>query len=79
MIIHEFLRAKKVLHIFEEQSRMYEKKISYVQEGKFRFNKKIRTKLSFPPKKKNDTTAQLYCTLSTYKTPKTISRQNQKN
>jgi hypothetical protein len=29
--------------------------------------------------KKNDTTAQLYCTLSTYVTPKTISRQNQKN
>ena len=28
---------------------------------------------------KNDTTAQLYCTLSTYVTPKTISRQNQKN
>ena len=27
---------------------------------------------------KNDTTAQLYCTLSTYVTPKTISRQNQK-
>jgi hypothetical protein len=29
--------------------------------------------------KKTDTTAQLYCTLSTYVTPKTISRQNQKN
>ncbi len=28
--------------------------------------------------KKTDTTAQLYCTLSTYVTPKTISRQNQK-
>jgi hypothetical protein len=27
---------------------------------------------------KTDTTAQLYCTLSTYITPKTISRQNQK-
>jgi hypothetical protein len=26
---------------------------------------------------KTDTTAQLYCTLSTYVTPKTISRQNQ--
>jgi hypothetical protein len=29
--------------------------------------------------KKTDTTAQLYRTLSTYITPKTISRQNQKN
>jgi hypothetical protein len=28
--------------------------------------------------KKTDTTAQLYCTLSTYITPKAISRQNQK-
>jgi hypothetical protein len=27
---------------------------------------------------KTDTTAQLYCTLGTYLTPKTISRQNQK-
>ena len=27
---------------------------------------------------KTDTTAQLYCTLSMCKTPKTISRQNQK-
>ncbi len=58
---------------------MYEKKISYVQEEKFGFNKKIHTKLTFPPQQKNDTTAQLYCTLSRYVTPKTIFRQNQKN
>ncbi len=32
MIIHEFLLAQKVLDIFEGRSRMYEKKISYVQE-----------------------------------------------
>ena len=51
---------------------MYEKKI-------LRFNKKICTKLDFPPQQKTDTTAQLYCTLSTYVTPKTISRQKQKN
>ncbi len=38
---------------------MYEKKI-------LRFNKKIRTKLAFPPQQKTDTTAQLYCTLSKY-------------
>ncbi len=31
-IIHGFLLAKKVLDIFEEQSHMYEKKISYEQE-----------------------------------------------
>ncbi len=43
------------------------------------FNKKIRTKLAFPPQQKTDTTAQLYCTLSTYVTPNPISRQNQKN
>jgi hypothetical protein len=29
--------------------------------------------------RKTDTTAQLYCTLSKYVTPKTISRQNKKN
>ncbi len=45
---------------------------------KFGFNKKIRTKFTFLPQQKNDTTAQLYCTLSTYITPKTIPRQNQK-
>ena len=33
----------------------------------------------FRHNQKTDTTAQLYCTLSTYVTPKTISRQNQKN
>jgi hypothetical protein len=32
MIIHGFLLAKKVLDIFEERSRTYEKKISYEQE-----------------------------------------------
>ncbi len=31
---------------------------------KFGFNKKICTKLAFPPQQKTDTTAQLYCTLS---------------
>ncbi len=36
-------------------------------------------KINFPATtKENDTTGQLYCTLSTYVTPKTISRQNQK-
>jgi hypothetical protein len=32
----------------------------------------------FPPEPKTDTIAQLYCTLSTCATPKTISRRNQK-
>ncbi len=32
----------------------------------------------FPPQPKTDTTAQLYCTLSAYVTPKIIPRQNQK-
>ncbi len=32
----------------------------------------------FPPQPKTDTTAQLYCTLSMYVTPKIISRRNQK-
>ncbi len=50
---------------------MYEKKI-------LGFNKKIHTKLAFPPQQKTDTTAQLYCTLSTYITPIPISRENQK-
>ncbi len=45
---------------------------------KFGFNKKISTKLTFPPQQKTDTTAQLYCTLITYVTRKTIFRQNQK-
>jgi hypothetical protein len=44
---------------------MYEKKI-------LGFNKKICTKLAFPPQQKTDTTTQLYCTLSTYVTPKTL-------
>ncbi len=35
---------------------------------KLSFNKKIHTKLSFPPQQKTDTTAQLYCTLSMYVT-----------
>ncbi len=43
-----------------------------------RENSTVGPKLTFPPQQKNDTTAQLYCTLSTYVTPKTISRQNQK-
>ncbi len=49
MIIHEFLLAQKVLDTFQEQSRMYAKKISYVQDKKIGFNKKICTKLTFPP------------------------------
>ncbi len=51
---------------------MYKKKIWIQQENSYKIN--------FPatPKKK-DTTARLYFTLSTYVTPKTISRQNQKN
>ncbi len=32
---------------------------------KFGFNKKIHTKLAFWPQQKTDTTAQMYCTLST--------------
>ncbi len=51
---------------------MYEKKI-------LGFNKKIGTKLAFLPQQKTDSTAQLYCTLSTYVTPTPISHQNQKN
>ena len=52
---------------------------SYVQEKNSWIQQKILTKLAFPPQQKTDTTAQLYCTLSTYVTPKTISRQNPKN
>ncbi len=51
---------------------MYKKKI-------LGFNKTIRTKLAFPPQQKNDTTTQLYCTLSMYVTPTPIFRQKQKN
>ena len=43
------------------------------------WTRKFCTKLTFPPQQKNDTTNQLYCTLSMYVTPKTISRQNQKS
>ncbi len=50
---------------------MYEKKF-------FGFNKKFCTKLAFLPQQKTDTTAQLYCTLSTYVAPTPISCQNQK-
>jgi hypothetical protein len=50
---------------------MYEKKV-------VRFNKKIGTRLAFPPQQKTDTTAQLYCTLSTYVTPTPIYHQNRK-
>ncbi len=49
---------------------MYEKKIRIQQENFYKIN--------FTATTKNDTTAQLYCTLRTYVTPKTISRQNQK-
>jgi hypothetical protein len=43
---------------------MYEKKIQIQQENSYKIN--------FPA-------TQLYCTLSTYVTPKTISHHNQKN
>ena len=57
---------------------MYEKKISYVQEENLDSTRKfVLNKLS-RHNKKTDTTAQLYCTLSTY-VPKTISRQIKKN
>ncbi len=36
-------------------------------------------KINFPDTTKKKHTAQLYCTLSTYVAPKTISHQNQKN
>jgi hypothetical protein len=57
---------------------MYEKKISYVQEENLDSTRDL-YKINFPATKKNNTTAQLYCTLSTYVTPRTISRQHQKN
>ncbi len=43
---------------------------SYGQEE----NSQICTKLAFPPQQKNDTTAQLYCTLSMYVIPKTLQK-----
>jgi hypothetical protein len=49
---------------------MYEKKIRIQQENS--------DKLTFPPQQQNDTTAQLYCTLRTNITARTISHQNQK-
>ncbi len=60
-----------ILHPLQIPITMYKKKI-------LGFNKKIRTKLAFPPQQKTETTAQLFCTLSTYVTPKTISRQIKK-
>ena len=54
-----------VVHPLQIPIPMYKKKI-------LGFNKKIRTKLAFPPQQKTDATAQLYCTLSTYVTPKTL-------
>ncbi len=71
-------RLMKTINIFEERSHMYEKKISYVQEENSNSTRNL-YKLTFPPQQKNDTTPQLYCTLSMYVTPKTISFQNQKN
>ena len=69
-----------------ESSQYFWGMIAYVREEnflctrrKFGFNKKYRTKSTFPPQKKNDTTSQLYCTLNKYVTPKNISRHNQKN
>ncbi len=52
-----------IVHPLQISIPMYKKKI-------LGFNKKIRTKLAFPPQQKTDTTAQLYCTLRTYVTPK---------
>ncbi len=86
-IIHQFLHKQEIcsnrkfgsykkyilareLFLWNKETEMYEKKI-------LGFNKKIRTKLASPPQQKTDTTAQLYCTLSTYVTPTPISRQNQ--
>ncbi len=43
---------------------MYEKKIRIQQENSYKIN---------------FSAIELYCTLSTYVTPKTISRHNQKN
>jgi hypothetical protein len=60
-----------VVHPLRIPIPMYKKKI-------LGFNKKILTKLAFPPQQKTDTTTQLYCTLGTYVKPKTIFRQNQK-
>ncbi len=54
-----------VVHPLRIPIPMYKNKV-------LRFNKKICTKLAFPPQQKSDTTAQLYCTLSTYVTPKTL-------
>ena len=51
---------------------------SYVQEEFLGFNKKILTKLAFLPQNKNDTTTQLYCTLSMYVTPKTYPARTKK-
>ncbi len=50
---------------------MYKKKIRIQQENLYKINFPATTK-------KNDTTTQLYCTLSMYVTPKTFSCQNQK-
>ena len=51
-----------------------------MHKEKFWIQQKKSYKINFPATaKKNDTTAQLYCTLSTFVTTKTISRQNQKN
>jgi hypothetical protein len=58
---------------------MYKKKISYEQEENSDSTRKFIQNLLSCHNKKNDTTAQLYRTLSMYVTPKTISCQNQKN
>ncbi len=64
-------KAKKRYICTRRKFPLYEKKIWIQQENSY--------KISFPARRNNDTTTQLYCTLSTYVTPKTISRQNQKN
>ena len=75
------MKIKQNSWYFEKQSWLYG--CRSVQSKKYKkkilgFNKKIRTKLAFPPQQKTDTTAQLCCTLSTYVTPKIISCQIKK-
>ncbi len=49
------------------------------KKNKIRIEQENSFKINFPTTKKKYTTAQLYCTLSMYVTPETISPQNQKN
>ncbi len=70
MVLDPYQSKKKI--------RMYEKKISYVQEENLDSSRKFVQNLLSRHNNKNDTTAQLYCTLSMNITAKTISHQNQK-